>query len=57
MLVIDKPVLWKDRDGELWIQVGMETLPDGEGQRPAWEKVEITSDGLLIIAIIRYQKA
>ena len=57
MLVIDKPVLWQDRDGELWIQVGMETLPDGEGQRPAWEKVEITNDGLLIIAMIRYQKA
>ena len=55
MMMLDKPAPWQDRNGELWVQVGIETKPDGK-QQPSWKKYELV-DGLLTLDILRYQKA
>ena len=55
MIMLDKPIPWEDRNGELWIQTKTEEGADGK-EKPYWEKCEIVGD-ILTIAIICYQRA
>ena len=49
-MITDEPKVWEERNGELWLEVGMGMSDDG------WVKLS-EDDGLLSFMTIRYVKA
>lgn len=49
-MLTDEPKNWEDRNGELWVEVGMDMSEDGWANMPY-------EDGLVTFATVRYTKA
>ena len=49
-MITDEPKVWEERNGELWLEVGMGMSEDG------WVKLS-DDDGFLSVMTIRYAKA